>query len=115
MWAFSTDSGKTFGKPQVVDDASPYGRSDVAFLDDGSVLILWLAKSGPRAELKLRRYASPGKGKPKTVDTVVVTEVNSSRATGFPQLASFGNRALIAWTDTDRKSIGLSLVIAAKR
>lgn len=115
LWALSRNGGKSFAAAQVVDDASPIGRSDVAFLEDGSVIILWMAKSGETAELRVRRYHSLGKGKSKADDAVLVTAINSWRSSGFPRLASFDNRALVAWTVTERQGLGLALLVLTKQ
>lgn len=107
-WTLSRDAGKTFDPPRVVDSESPLGRADVAFLNDGSVVVLWVAGAGDdeKAEVRVRRY--PAVGDPD--DPIVVTRIAASRASGFPRLASFGDRALVAWTDTDGPSIRVALL-----
>ena len=116
-WALSRDGGRTFDEPLLVDDGSPIGRSDVAFLDDGSVLILWMAELGESAELRVRRYSflGKGKGKAKPDAPLVVTAIDPSRASGFPRLASFGNRALVTWTLIDGPHVGTALLTLSQQ
>ena len=39
--AFSSDAGKTFGKPVRVDDAASLGHVGVVMLDDGAAAVTW--------------------------------------------------------------------------
>ncbi len=108
----SRDAGRTFDEPRVVDaGAPPIGRADVTILDDDSVVVLWLARaSGPGAELRVRRY--PASGRPDA--PLTVTDVGASRSAGFPRIASFGDRALVAWTEAGPR-VGMALLILSPR
>jgi hypothetical protein len=108
----SHDAGRTFDEPRVVDaNSPPIGRADVTILDDDSVVVLWLARaSGSGAELRVRRYSATG----RPDAPLTVTELKATRSAGFPRLASFGDRALVAWTDTGPR-VGLALLVLSPR
>ncbi len=68
---------------------------DVAFLDDGSILVCWLARAEGPAELRCRRVSSAG----DPGEIVVVAELDDSRSSGFPTITTQGMTAVLAWTD----------------
>ena len=107
----SRDAGRTFDEPRVVDAYSPpIGRADVTILDDDSVVVLWLARASGGAELRVRRYSASG----RPDAPLTVTEVRAARSAGFPRLASFGNRALVAWTETGPR-VGIARLVLSPR
>ena len=92
----------------IVDADSPLGRVDVALLGDDSVVVLWVSRAGAdeMAEVRARRYApNGGPGAP-----LVVARISASRGAGFPRMAAFGDRVLVAWTDAGRSGIGTALL-----
>ena len=101
--AFSSDSGKTFSAPLVLDAASPLGRVDVVMLDDGRTAVSWLASAatGAGSEVRVATVASAGTAHSKAavlgVRTVAIT--SAERRIGFPRLARSGERLVIAWVD----------------
>jgi hypothetical protein len=104
----SSDSGETFATHRVVDADGPLGRADVAFLTDGSVVVLWVASPDDdgTAEVRVRRYPASGEPAP----AVVVTKISGTRASGFPRLVAYGDGALVAWTITDGPRLGVALL-----
>ena len=53
--AFSSDGGKTFGKPVRVDDAASLGHVGVVLLDDGAAAVTWLEfDNGSRFRVRKR-------------------------------------------------------------
>ncbi len=83
----------------------------MTILDDDSVVVLWLARaSGPGAELRVRRYSASG----RPDAPLTVTEVRAGRSAGFPRLASFGDGALVAWTETGPR-VGMALLVLSPR
>ncbi len=95
--AFSEDGGARFGEPVDVDAAAPAGRVDVAWVDDGSVLVAWLgaAETGGAVQVRLRRV-SPDRRVGSVVDAA---SVGGERALGVPRLARFGGEMLLAWAE----------------
>lgn len=93
--AFSEDAGDTFGPPVRVDDGAPVGRVDVALLDDGSALVMWLERIGTEgAEVRIRRIDADGTRGPARV----VAGSSAARSSGFPRMALSDDRIVFAWT-----------------
>ncbi len=75
----------------------PLGRVDVAWLDDTHAVVSWIVGRGKDADIVLQTVGIDGKLGARQV--VAVTA--SSRASGFPQIVSQGDRLVIAWTEPD--------------
>ena len=95
--AHSSDGGRSFGAPVIVDDGSPAGRVDLLTLEGGDVLVSWLERTGGEvAEVRVRRVASDG----AAGESVTLTASSEARASGFPRMAQGPDGAVIAaWTD----------------
>lgn len=95
--AFSRDSGARFGEPSVVDDGDPSGRVDLLMLDDGSVLVSWLERTGGEwAEVRVRHVTQGG----GVGESLRVSTSSSERASGFPRMVRTPEgTVLVAWTD----------------
>jgi hypothetical protein len=91
--AFSTDAGRTFGAPILLDDAGSLGRVDVALLPDGSAAASYLAVTASGAELRVRRVQRSG----ATSVPVTVASVSSGRTSGYPRMAVAGGELVFAW------------------
>jgi hypothetical protein len=94
--AFSTDSGKSFGKPVQLDDVSALGRVDAALLDDGSAAATWIEFADGKASFKMRRVRPSGERSP----AITVSGLAAGRASGYPRMARFGNDLIFAWTES---------------
>lgn len=97
--AFSSDAGRSFGAPVVVDTSSPEPTGPVAVtLDDGgNALVLWTAAATPtEATLNLARV-SPGGGHGQAL---VLAKAPSAPSMGLPQIARAADRVAVTWTDT---------------
>lgn len=95
--AFSDDEARSFSRPVVVDGGNPAGRVDLLMLDDGSVLVSWLERTGGEwAEVRLRHVDAGG----RAGQSVSVSTSSAERASGFPRLIGAGDgTVLVAWTD----------------
>ncbi len=98
--AFSDDRAESFSSPWRLDEGDPLGRVDIEMLDDRSVVVTWLERSGgssgTKSVIASRRVAPGGRmsGIRRLAETV------SARASGFPRMARLGtDRLLFAWTD----------------
>ncbi len=101
--AFSKNSGVTFNEPIVIDEVLTIGRVDVALIDKNNAIVSWITSQDFKTVLKAMKVNLEGeKGK-----EIVVSEMNPSRASGFPQLEIVNNSALFAWTTilNDRSTI----------
>jgi hypothetical protein len=95
--AFSHDAGRTFGAPVRVDDAGSLGRLGVQLLDDGSAAVIWIEKSSPRTQMRVRIVSAAG----MRSAPVTVADTEGSR---YPRMMRRGDELLFAWTDTDKGS-----------
>jgi hypothetical protein len=103
-FAFSRDSGESFGKPIVLDSEGIIGRVDVALLDDRSGLVSWIETKEGMTFLYAARVDLEGK-----VGVVVpITEIDPSRKSGFPQMEVFKGRVYFAWTDVQKEGTKIS-------
>jgi hypothetical protein len=109
--AFSADSGKTFGAPIRLDDASALGRVDIALLDDGSAVATWIEFEEGRAQFKLRRVQPSGAKTP----AMTVSNLAASRASGYPRLARFGEELVFAWTESTQPTRVMTAVASVPR
>lgn len=91
--AFSTDAGRTFGKPLLLDDTGSLGRVDVVLLPDGSAAASYLAVTKSGAEFRVRRVQRNG----AISAPVTVAAVSSGRASGYPRMALAGGDLVFAW------------------
>jgi hypothetical protein len=95
--AFSHDAGRTFGAPVRVDDAGSFGRLGVQLHDDGSAAVMWIEKSSPRTQLRVRIVTPAGvRSAP-----VTVADTEGSR---YPRMMRYRDELLFSWTDTDKGS-----------
>jgi len=94
--AFSQDAGRTFGPPVQVDDVGSLGRVDVEQLPDGSAVIGWIELAGRSAAYKARRVERSG----RRSTAVTITDLATSRNSGYPRMARHGQELIFAWTGT---------------
>ena len=93
--AFSSDSGRTFGKPIRLDDTSALGRVDAALLSDGSAMATWIEFADGKAQFRMRRVTPGGERGPATT----VVGLSANRSSGYPRMARFGDELIFAWTE----------------
>jgi hypothetical protein len=87
-----------FGKHALVDAARPVGRPAVARIDQGRVLVAWLASNGTRTDLKVRQVSVSGAlGPPVSVGRDVAPR-------SFPRLATSGGKMMLAWVTSGPQS-----------
>jgi hypothetical protein len=98
MTAFSTDGGRTFGKPVRADDGVALGRIDVELLPDRSALVSWIEYNDGKSELRVRRLAGDGRRGP----SMRITGMSQERSSGYPRMTRSGQTMLFAWTATGK-------------
>ena len=79
--------------------SSVLGRVDVVMLTKDKAIVTWLEPNGETASLMLADVDIDG----TVSNRRTITEVSSSRSSGFPRLAKVDGGLLVAWTDLDRK------------
>ena len=94
--AFSSDSGRSFGVPIRLDDATSLGRVDVVLLNDGSAVAGWIEFANGRSEFRVRHVTPRG----ERSASQIVSDLESGRASGYPRLVRRGDALLFAWTET---------------
>ena len=99
--AFAPNADHGFENPVRLDDGKPFGRVDIAWLGEGSALVIWLeGVDGGGAEVRARRVHPVG----RIERSFVVAPSTSARSSGFPRLARAGREILVAWTDVAEPS-----------
>jgi hypothetical protein len=93
--AFSFDGGRTFGDGIAIDDGAPLGRVDAVMLADGSVLAVWMERTGEEgAHIRARRAHPSGEAE----DSWVLASTSHLRQAGFPRIVRTGSELILAWT-----------------
>lgn len=99
--AASTDGGRSFGDPILVDGEGPLGRLDLAVDGTGRAVVSWLGRTEEGdAVIRLRRLV-PGRGAGAPME---VARAAGSRASGVPRLLAWGDRLLVAWVEPEEDS-----------
>ena len=95
LMAFSTDAGRTFGPPIRLDDSGALGRVDVELMTDGSAVGSWIEFANQRAQFRMRRVEPSG----ARSQSVTVSNLAGTRASGYPRIARYGDELVLAWTE----------------
>ncbi len=93
--AFSEDGGASFSDAITLSSAKALGRVDIAIHESGTSYISWMDREGDKAFLKVKKFNEDG----TSGNDYTVTEMSSSRRSGFPQMELHGDRLVFAWTD----------------
>lgn len=97
--AFSPDGGQNFDQTIEVDDVHPFGRVDIAWIDDRTTVISWMTAldaATKKSHLALRTISIDGTTGP--IQRLIA--ISGGRDTGFPQLVADETGLLLAWTGT---------------
>ena len=95
LMAFSTDAGRTFGPPIRLDDSGALGRVDVELMTDESAVASWIEFANQRAQFRMRRVEPSG----ARSQSVTVSNLAGTRASGYPRIARHGDELVLAWTE----------------
>lgn len=101
----SENGGMSFNKPITVASSNVIGRVDVEQLDN-KTWISWMEMEDKNAVLKAAEYSENG----ELLNKLIVTNMNSSRKSGFPQMEYYEENLYFAWTES-----GDTTTIAIKR
>ena len=95
--AFSRDGGQNFHQTIEVDEADPFGRVDVAWVNDSTAVLSWMTAlnaATKKTHLALRTISVDG-----SIGSMQrVTAVSGGRDTGVPQMVADKTGVLLAWT-----------------
>lgn len=95
-FAYSTDKGKTFGKPKKFNNDTSIGRVDAEIMN-GRIYVSWMEKNNSETQLKVSTFDE----QQQFVKSQTVATVDEARKTGFPQMEQVGNNLIFAWTNPD--------------
>lgn len=102
--AFSSDGGREFGDPLVLDSSSPVGRVDAVLLDDGSALVSWLDRGSEGGFIRARHIQHDG----SMSAPITLTDASPSRGTGMPRMVRSGDELYIAWVDDEADRVRMA-------
>ncbi len=96
-WVESKDGGAHWGRTTGrIDEGSPMGRIQLAYLADGSLAALWLERTtGGEAAWRVRMLEGP-RGQP----AFTLAAVPDNRASGYARLAPIRDGLVFAWNGT---------------
>lgn len=92
---FSADGGENFDTPIPISETDAMGRVDVLLMNHENAIVSWMEIVENEAQLKAVKVHKSGK---KSIP-VVISRLDSSRKTGFPQMELVGDKVYFAWTD----------------
>lgn len=105
--AFSSDAGDSFSTPIVLDSVSTLGRVDIVAKNEHSSWISWISRTKDSAQLNVQLRSVNG----EIIEQHVVSAINPSRNSGFPQITAYKDSLLIAWTNKDQSDSRIETVI----
>lgn len=98
--SFSQDNGLNFENPINLGVSNVIGRVDIVILDADTVVVSYVETNDKTGWFKAVKVHSSGKvSNPK-----IITEVNPTRKSGFPQMELVGDTAHFAWTEIIQES-----------
>lgn len=93
---FSEDAGENFQEPIVIADEDVMGRVDVLWINEETAAVSWMESTkDKRATFNVVKATLNGEVSKKQV----ITEMDGSRKSGFPQMEIDGKTLYFAWTD----------------
>ena len=87
-------SGSTFNEPITLNDMDAIGRVDVVFINSNELLVSYMESDEKGTYLRCKKVAKDG----VMSKAITVSEINSGRSTGVPQLEVLGGVAYFVWT-----------------
>ena len=94
---FSIDGGQSFNTPISIDDSSPIGRVDQVLINKERAMVSWVDTQNNTTYIKYREVTLAGSVGVENV----LTSIDSSRGSGFPQMEIHADTLYFAWTDLD--------------
>lgn len=97
---YSTDSGDNFSEPIVVNDGETLGRLDICFLNESEYAVSYMESEGELAKVMVKKHSIKD-----TIDQVImIGKTSTSRASGFPRLATNDDQLYVSYTYVDSTS-----------
>lgn len=101
--AFSDNAGADFARPILVSNTKPLGRVDLELLDSENAIVSWMETVADITYFKAMKINKSG----TSSTPVIISTLDASRKTGFPQMELVEDKVYFAWTaiDNDVSSI----------
>ncbi|WP_233898844.1 hypothetical protein [Tenacibaculum piscium] len=97
---FSQDGGANFSPPVLINNKETLGRVDIKLLDNKNALVSWIELLNDKSYLMAVKVNNSGyKSK-----AIIISEINSSRKSGFPQMEVVKDKVYFAWTSLHNKT-----------
>ena len=104
--SFSHDNGANFEEPILIGTSNVIGRVDIALVDTKTALVSYVAASEKKGQLKAVQVTSKG----QVSNEKIITEINPSRQSGFPQMELVEDTVHFAWTDVTSENMMVKTV-----
>jgi len=98
--AFSDDYGKTFNDAILLSENQPLGRVDIVMHNEQSAWVSYVERHEDGAKLHIKQVMRNG----SIAQAIILDDMEASRSSGFPQLTSFGDGLLVAWTEIGERA-----------
>ncbi len=92
---FSADGGENFDAPITVSEINSMGRVDITLLEPDTAIVSYMESKEGSAQLKAVKVNRSG----EVSKVITITDLDTSRKTGFPQMEVVKGNLLFAWTD----------------
>lgn len=92
--AFSDNAGADFATPILVSNTKPLGRVDIELLDNENAIVSWMETVADITYLKAMKINKSG----ATSSAIIISTLDASRKTGFPQMELVEDKLYFAWT-----------------
>lgn len=97
---FSSDGGEQFQEPVVVAEGNVMGRVDVLWMDEDAAVVSWMESVDKKAVFNAMIVSKNGKVSNKQV----ITKMDGSRKSGFPQMEIVEETLYFAWTEESKSA-----------
>lgn len=94
---FSTDGGRTFGKPIRIDRGAPLGRVEVVWVNNSEVMVSWLEKEESDVFISAAKVGVNTGSR----EDYLISKTDESRSSGFHRMSRTRSGVLFAWTSVD--------------
>ena len=101
--AFSSDLGKTFTAPILVNTTRTIGRVDVVYINPKTAVVCWMEAENDITYIKARAINADGSG--MMGSPIIISKTEGSRSSGFPKMVKSGENLIFSWTETGESSV----------
>ncbi|MBK98317.1 MAG: hypothetical protein CL672_05940 [Balneola sp.] len=98
--AFSDDYGENFSTPILLSENQPLGRVDIVMHNEHSAWVSYVERYEDGARLHIKQVMRNG----IISQSLILDDMEASRSSGFPQLTSFEDGLLVAWTELGERA-----------